>query len=393
MYFFNHFKYLVLSVFLLTALITAHSFIKGEKNVEGVTTKYTHYNNYVIFKQSFHHLIDNKDLYALYPEEQWDYFKYSPTFSLLMAPMALCHDWLGLLMWNFLNAFILLLALWKLPNVSINNRLIMLGIVLIELITSLQNSQSNALIGGLIVLGCISIEKKQFVLGTLLIALTVYIKIFGVFAFILVLFYPERWKAIGYSFIWMLVLFVLPILVISVDQLLFLYKSWASFIVADLNSSYGISFAGFLHAMQLQFSSKILTAIGIAVLLLPLGLTDLWKQSTYRMMYLASMLIWLVVFNNKAESPTYIIAVIGVAIWYIHSDKNLLNNILLGFTILLTILSPTDVFPTAIREHYIVPYSLKALPCVLVWLKVVFDMFKLKYVHYGGFISLQKAYK
>ena len=31
---------------------------------------YSHYNNYIIFKQSFYHLIAQKDLYVHYPQEQ-----------------------------------------------------------------------------------------------------------------------------------------------------------------------------------------------------------------------------------------------------------------------------------------------------------------------------------
>jgi len=46
---------------------------------------YSHYNNYIIFKQSFYHLIAQKDLYIHYPQEQYDLFKYPPTFALLFV--------------------------------------------------------------------------------------------------------------------------------------------------------------------------------------------------------------------------------------------------------------------------------------------------------------------
>src|ERR1700743_2195907 len=48
----------------------------------------TEYNNYIIFKNSFFHLISGKNLYTIYPFEQWDYFKYTPTFSLFMGLFA-----------------------------------------------------------------------------------------------------------------------------------------------------------------------------------------------------------------------------------------------------------------------------------------------------------------
>src|SRR3954452_5688231 len=39
---------------------------------------YTHYNNYVIFRDAFTHLRRGQDLYTLYPDEHWDLYKYSP---------------------------------------------------------------------------------------------------------------------------------------------------------------------------------------------------------------------------------------------------------------------------------------------------------------------------
>src|SRR4051812_12311034 len=71
---------------------------------------YTRYNNYLIFKQSFFHLIENHDLYKLYLREHHDYYKYSPAFSLLMFPFAYLPDPLGLFAWNLLNTLILFFA-------------------------------------------------------------------------------------------------------------------------------------------------------------------------------------------------------------------------------------------------------------------------------------------
>ena len=37
-------------------------------------------------------------------------------------------------------------------------------------------------------------------------------------------------------------------------------------------------------------------------------------------------------------------------------------------------LSPSDLFPAFIRKELVQPYALKALPVVLVWLKLCFEM-------------------
>ncbi|MBK7855412.1 MAG: DUF2029 domain-containing protein [Bacteroidetes bacterium] len=70
---------------------------------------YGHYNNYLIFKDSFQHFLQGLNLYANYPPV--DLFKYSPTFAVLMSPFAFLPDWLGLTLWNLLNAMLFFMQL------------------------------------------------------------------------------------------------------------------------------------------------------------------------------------------------------------------------------------------------------------------------------------------
>ena len=165
--------------------------------------EYTAYNNYLIFKQSFFHLIEGKDLFILYPKEHWDLYKYSPTFSLMMAPLAILPDVVGLFIWNLLNALVLFFGIKKLQLPArfkgIEFSKISMFIILfvgLELMTSLQNEQSNGLLAGLIILAFVFLEKEKIWLGTLCITLTFYIKIFGIVAFALFLVYPQKGKFI-----------------------------------------------------------------------------------------------------------------------------------------------------------------------------------------------------
>jgi hypothetical protein len=68
----------------------------------------------------------------------------------------------------------------------------------------------------------------------------------------------------------------------------------------------------------------------------------------------------------------------GVSIWFIIGDKNLLNSILFIAAILFTSLSPTDIFPRLLREEYVMPYSLKVFPCIMIWLAILFKMIVIK---------------
>jgi hypothetical protein len=89
-------NFLLVLLVSITILITAQSYLlsAGKNKTNG--HEYKHYNSYIIFNSAYFHLIGNKNLYQLYPDEQWDYNKYSPTFTLLMAPLANPPDAVGL---------------------------------------------------------------------------------------------------------------------------------------------------------------------------------------------------------------------------------------------------------------------------------------------------------
>jgi hypothetical protein len=48
-------------------------------------------NEFAIFRTSFWNLLGNKDLYVLRLDQAHDYFKYSPSFALLFAPLLFFH--------------------------------------------------------------------------------------------------------------------------------------------------------------------------------------------------------------------------------------------------------------------------------------------------------------
>jgi hypothetical protein len=101
----------------------------------------------------------------------------------------------------------------------------------------------------------------------------------------------------------------------------------------------------------------------------------LFSNLNYQLLIVASTLIFPVIFSTGSESPTYIIAFVGVALWYINSERpvSALDIALLIFALILTSLSPSDLFPRYLKDHYVDPYALKALPCFLIWLKIIYE--------------------
>jgi hypothetical protein len=360
--------------FLVVIMITAQNMLLSYHSHEQGLIIQSHYNNYLIFKQSFFHLIGNKDLYQLYPSEHWDFFKYSPAFSLLFAPLAILPDALGLFLWNSLNVFVLFFALWNLPFQTFKTRLYIIGVIIIELITSVQNSQSNGLIAGLIIYAFILLERKKTALASLFIVLTIAIKLFGFVALALFIFYPDKFKAVLYALGWTLLLAFLPLLVISFSQLSFLYQSWAHLLYNDHSASMGLSVQGWIYSWFGLNTGNMALISGIILFCLPFLQYKYFSDTGFRLLFLSSILVWIVIFNHKAESPTYIIAMSGVAIWYFSRKFSIQNTILLVLALIFTVLSPTDLFPKSLRNNYVTPLVLKAVPCILIWCKITFDL-------------------
>jgi Glycosyltransferase family 87 len=326
-----------------------------------------HANNLRIFRASFWNLMAGRDLYSLQPALHADYFKYSPTFALLMAPFAALPELVSAMAWNFCNAFALFAAI-RLLDLSREQKAIVLWLGFIELLTSIQNFQSNALVAALIIATFVAFERGWPEAAGLFVALGASIKIFGGAAALLFLFYPRKLRFIFTTGAATLMLIALPLLVTSPAQLLEQYRSWFALLQADYLATEKLSVMSWLHAwFGLSWPNSIVQVAGLIVLSLPLFRLAFYTERVFRLEFLASLLVFLVIFNHKAESPMFILAVSGVAIWYAVSKRNIAQTILVAFVLLITSLGSTDLVPHYWRATVTTPLVLKVVPCLVVW--------------------------
>lgn len=375
-----NYRWVLLFYLLLVLLATAQAYFGGLVINEINGREYTRYNNYVIFRQSFHHLLAYKDLYLQYPLEQWDLYKYSPTFAFFFGLLALQPDFPGLFWWNLINAGVLVLAFRSLPHPDRKTQALILLVIAIELLTSLQNEQSNGLMAGLMILAFGLLERRNYRWATFCLVCSVYIKLFGLVAFALFLFYPQKWKLALYTVFWFAVLLVLPLAVVDAGQLLLLYQSWVHLLGQDHSAGLGLSVMGWLKIwFHLDLPKTGVLAVGALLFLVPFTRLHLYQDYYFRLLVLASLLVWVVIFNHMAESPSFIIAMSGVGIWYFSQQRNPINLVLFVLAVVFTMLSPTDLFPRVIRREIFRPYVIKAVPCILVWLKISYDLILARY--------------
>ena len=97
-------------------------------------------------------------------------------------------------------------------------------------------------------------------------------------------------------------------------------------------------------------------------------------QALVHLLMLASLLLWIVLFNHKAESPTFIIAMSGIGIWYFGQERQPLNLALLIGALFLVSLSVSDLVPHSVREHLVKPYRIKALIPLVIWCKLLYEL-------------------
>ncbi|RZL13517.1 MAG: DUF2029 domain-containing protein, partial [Pedobacter sp.] len=335
------------------------------------------FNNYQIYKYVFVHTVENKNLYAEYPE-YLDSNHYGPVFSLFVAPFALLPDAIGTVLWNMANVSILLWGIFSLP-IAINKRKIIAWICAHEALTALFSFQFNIALTGLILLSFSYTIKRKEVQSAFFIALGTLIKLYGIVGLAFFFFSKQKIKYVIAGVAALLILFVLPMAISSPDFILQTYTDWYNSLVhkndtnASLTSFQDISVMGMARRISgnvLLENTPFLLA-GVILFALPYTRIKQYKHLGFQLLLLASTLIFTVIFSSGSESPTYIIAFAGVAIWFIvqKKSKNFWTIALFIFAFILTSLSPTDIFPQQVKE-FIRLYSLKALPCIIIWLAI-----------------------
>lgn len=373
-------KRFVVTLFISIALITGiKQYVRGS------------YNNYKIFKYTFLHTLDEKPLYDEYPLEYGDSNHYGPVFALIIAPFALLPDAIGTSLWNIANALILCIGFYSLP-LSLKTRSLIALICAHEALGALLSFQFNVGLTGFIMLSFSYLIRHKEAKSAFLIALGTLIKLYGVVGLAFFFFSRNKWKFIFSGLISIALLLLLPAALSSTDFVIQSYSDWYASLAeknmhnASLTSMQDISLMGIVRRTLQDASIPNLPflAIGLLLFLLPYIRTDQYKHTAFRLMLLASVLIFTVIFSSGSESPTYIIAFAGVAIWFMiqPSPRNKGIIFLFLFAFLLTSLSPSDLFPKFIRDNYIRPYSLKALPCVLIWFSIIYQMLTTDFKNY-----------
>lgn len=368
--FFNQYKTLFCLWFLLSIAAWIPKVVNG-----------TH-NNFQIFRGVFYHLSNCVTLYGEYPLEYKDVNLYGPLFSIIIAPFAIVPLWLGLLMWLCTLSIVLFYSI-KYLNIDKASKIFIYWFCAHELLTALFMSQFNIAIAAIIIVAYAALEKKKEWLAALVIVIGLFVKIYGVVGLAFFFFSKDKIKFIFWLLVWSCIAFVLPMIFSSYQYILDQYQNWFCALQEKsgknlFSTHQNISLLGMIRKISGSQTYSDIYPIGAGLFLfgLPYLRFSQFKYKVFRLSLLASVLLFVVLFSTGSESSSYITALLGVSIWYICSEnkKSYINIFLLIFAFLLTSMSPSDLFPAYIRKTWVMPYALKALPCAIIWFKLIYEM-------------------
>ncbi|SFH78119.1 glycosyltransferase family 87 protein [Halpernia frigidisoli] len=340
------------------------------------------YNNYLLFKNVFLSSLRSENIFQQHQDLFFDSNHYGVFFGVLIAPFALLPDWLGMPLWNVANAFVFVFALSKLPISNIKKSFVA-WLCLQEFITAALSVQFNIALTGLLVLSMVYIYEKKETKSALAILIGFFVKLYGIVGLSGFFFIKNKWKFILSFAVIFLVFLILPMLYSSPHFGLQSYQDWYISLSGknieneSLTSMQDFSLMGIVRRVlgDATISNLYFLIPGVIIFALPYLRIKQYKEVAFQLMILCSTLLFIVLFSSSSESPTFIIAVTGVMIWFIiQKEKTPFVIFLLIFVLILTCFSTSDLFPKNIKQLYIKKYSLKALPCVFVWFRIIYEL-------------------
>jgi len=352
------------------------------------------YNNFIIFKQSFFHMQQQVNLYATYPMEYWDHYYYSPTFAILVAPFTIIPALLAPFAWGLFDAGILYYAIRQLPIKSFYKNGILVFSVH-EMMNASSNLQSNGIIAASIILSFVYILNQKEQYATLALLIGFFIKLYGIVGLAFFFFSKKKSKYIAFFVAWIIVLVALPLLITTPEYLIQSYKDWIASLSVKSNfdltvdmykNMVDISIQGMVkRVFNLPTLNKLYFIIpGMILFISQYAKVKYFHHLGYQLYMLCSVMLFIIIFNTGSESPTYIIGIVPICLWYVLQRKTKLVHFLFFIALFFSSLSYSDLFTPWLRKTIMMPYALKVIGCFLIW------VITLVQIHLNQFLTIDQ---
>jgi hypothetical protein len=341
------------------------------------------YNNYSIFAGVYHHTLAQTNLYAEYPAEHFDTNHYGPVFSMVVAPFAMLPTGAGFLLWNLMNAAVLVWAITLLP-IQKKLKILLMLFCSIEFANTQHSIQFNPVIAACLIFSFYLVEKKREEWATLFIIIGALIKLYPIVGLVFFMFSKRKGAFIMWSLIWAVIGVLLPMLISSPQFVLQSYADWYQSLShkniqnIGLDSAQDLSVMGVLRRLtgNLAIPNMPFLLLGASTLGAAVLRFKQYPYLNYRLRVLALCLMVVVLFSTGSEPPTYIIAAVGAMLYLLAQPEpfNRSNTIFIVLIGLVAGLASTDAIPAFIRKPYVSHYAMKVWPYIALWGKIIYDL-------------------
>jgi hypothetical protein len=99
-----------------------------------------------------------------------------------------------------------------------------------------------------------------------------------------------------------------------------------------------------------------------------------WHEAHFRLQLIASILIFAVLFNHQSESPSYVIAMLGIAVWFATSERAAWRVALVVFAMLLVNGGSSGILSRDLYQRFYLAYLLKTVPLIPIWIVVQLEL-------------------
>ena len=249
--------------------------------------------------------------------------------------------------------------------------------------------QFNISVAAFIILTFVWIEEKKDFWAAFLIILGTLVKLYPIVGLAFFFFSKNKVKFILSLMFWAVVLFCLPMLYTpGPEYVVSQYFEWFERleIKNEINKfaiPQNISLLGIVRKISGNgdYSDLWLLVPGVIMFLIPYLRIKDYSKLSFRMSFLANVLLFMVLFSTGSEGSGYITAMIGIALWYIVSpSKNKKSQFLFMMVAMIIVaLCSTEIVPKTIRVNFITKYVIKAWPCTVAWLILMYEMIFSKY--------------
>ncbi len=334
------------------------------------------YNTFSIYRNSVYHFFDKLPLYDAYPQEYSGYFFYNPTFSLLFIPFAYLPIPVGILAWGAALMVSFYYGLRLLP-IQRDKMIFVYFFSLVSLVTAIQHFDTAPMVAAGIFATFVYVERQDYFRASFFPTIGFFVKGYAAIGACFMLM--RRFKRRVYVYVLLMFSFflILPLVRYSPNELYQIYQMWGSTYETGRGANMGISVMGFFNSFGITV--PVITIQILAAILLILTMVIVSLRKTYpklKFHFLSYILIWVVIFNHLADASTYVIAMPGVAIWYILSKRSWVEKIVLILTFVLTVLASSELFPSYLRENYIFPYALQVVGPALVFMMLQYELIR-----------------